>query len=382
MQRTNKGVGINIFLSTLFLIIYLNPLYANDGSFEGTGATVFAIKDNRILMEKEEITIKFNRDFYTNPSKYRTKRWLADCTFTFINTKSEPVRVQMGFPDHYSHGDGPLPEWTISDFTTTIKNRFAEVTHKKVDTSKELLDIKKSLRLFYQGAYTWMVEFQPNERITVKNTYAFGGGSFNGPFIDLIKDKDSFVRIFREQLFWNGIRPGKQDWDYMNAGYEYASYIVTTGLTWAGPIGEADIKIELPPYTLPHLLIPSPRSYRIDNGFIHWTFKNWRPKQEIALYILRPYPPDVAPEKYPPLFDNLQQARAWLRIARKHNFDSYHINLLKNAYLAKYGHRFDDKRLQDFFDHQDWYEQSNKQKKIPLKDRRIMLLLERATNLK
>jgi hypothetical protein len=359
-----------------FLPLFSYNILANDGSFHGAGATVFAVKDKRVLMEKEEIIIRYNRAILPKTSEHRLKKWVADCTFTFLNTTNEAIVIQMGFPDHRSHGDGPQPEWTITDFTTTVNDKPVEVTFKKAETSKEFVELKKALKLFYQGVHTWLVHFQPHERIIVKNSYLFGESTSNGPFINVIKEKDPFVKIFKSDLFWNGIKPEKDDWDFSNAAYELTTYIVTTGLTWAGPIGEADIAFEIPPYTLPHLLIPSPGNYTIQDNFVRWKFKRWLPKQEIALYILRPYPPDNAPEKWPPLFDNLQQANAWLRVAKTHNIDPKQISLLKHAYMAKYGHVFEDKKLKEFFENQPWYEPQSEVKKISPKDKRIISLLE------
>ena len=112
---------------------------------------------------------------------------------------------------------------------------------------------------------------------------------------------------------------------------------------------------------------------------MRWRFQQWRPRNEVALFTLLPAPQSDCEELYdtkPPLFDTLQQAQTWTRIAKVHQFDT--VSLIRNAYLAKYGYRFSDEKLQDFFDHQHWYKArpGMDPKTIPKKDQHIMTLLE------
>lgn len=85
-----------------FLVLTLlsqSPIYANDASFTGDGATVYTTQENRIHMIRETIRIK------ENPTKENQRRWVAECVFEFKNLTSQPLSITMGFPNWYPFGD-------------------------------------------------------------------------------------------------------------------------------------------------------------------------------------------------------------------------------------------------------------------------------------
>jgi hypothetical protein len=385
---TTVFLPLAVLLTALFIAFPGVAVKANDTSFLGSGATVYTNKENRVRMEKEEVVIRYNHDAVGSETE-KLSKWLADCTFTFVNITDKPIDVQIGFPDtqafdEESGFDGAKPRWTIRDFKVMINGIGVPTAHKDVVSAQEIVMPKATRKLNYQGAYTWQAHFEPKERITIKNTYSFGGGSSAVAIKDLMRRKVSGPAP-RNATFWGKNRPKRCEWDFGNSAYSWVDYIVTTGLTWAGPIGEADIAIEVPPYTLPHLLLPAPEGFIIRDGFVRWHFKQWQPTNEIALFTLTPMPQSDCEELYdtkPPLFDTLQQVQTWIKIARTHQVDRHTVSLIRNAYLAKYGYRFNDEKLQFFFDHQHWYiaKPGIDLKAIPQKDQQIMILLEQFEN--
>ena len=99
---TTAFVPLVVLLTMLFTALPGADVNANDASFGGSGATVYALKENRVRMEKEVVVIRYNHEAAGSPTE-RFIKWLADCTFTFINITDQPVDVQMGFPDWVYH---------------------------------------------------------------------------------------------------------------------------------------------------------------------------------------------------------------------------------------------------------------------------------------
>jgi hypothetical protein len=385
---TTVFLPLAVLLTALFAAIPGVDVRANDTSFLGSGATVFANKENRVRMEKEVVVIRYNHQAVGSPTE-KSNKWMADCTFTLVNITDKPVDVQIGFPDtkafdEESGLDGAKSRWSIRDFKVMINGIDVPTVHKDVVSAHEVVMPKATHKLNYQGAYTWQAHFEPRELMVIKNTYSFGGGSSVAAFRDLMRRKIP-EPVPRNATFWGKNRPKRCEWDFGNSAYSFVDYIVTTGLTWAGPIGEADIAIEIPPYTLPHLLLPVPDGFTLRDGFVRWRFKQWQPTDEIALFTLNPLPPHDCEELYdakPPLFDTLQQVQAWIKIARAHQVDRQTVSLIRNAYSAKYGYHFNDEKLTIFFNHQHWYKAKpgGDLKAIPRKDKHIMTLLEQFEN--
>ncbi len=285
------------------LLIISAAAQGNDASFGGDGATVFALKEKRIRMVKETIVISRLAD---------KSAWKADCEFVFENTTNQKVTVKMGFPDWFLNWGEEPSMWALKDFTAVVDGQSVKTTHAEV--KKGLPDQK---RLEYNGAYTWPVVFAPKAKINVKNTYVFTGFSSMGPFDGCMNARDSKIA---KDLFWKNSKQKPNGWDFENCSCSVISYIVTTGRTWGGSIGEADIKIQLDEEYLPHTVVVYPQPTRVSNGWIQWQFKNWKPESDLTVMFLRPAPPDSATDKTP-LFDTTEQARAWLKYAQKNNFD-------------------------------------------------------------
>jgi hypothetical protein len=303
------------------------PAAANDASFMGDGATVFAIKEERITMERESIVIRHD------PAAKLERRWVADCTFTFRNLTPRQVEVQVGFPDWKAQGE--VRGWAIRDFVATVEGKEVKATHKKIEPPGPLRPqpLPRQVKLAYQAAYTWPVVFPPNGRVVIRNRYRFGGHSSNGPLAACLP-----ARRAAEQpdLFWRLRLKGGVD--FADAFCSSASYIVTSGRTWAGRIGEAEIAIQLPADAWPHLFTPLPPASSVDGGWVRWRFKDWAPSQELMVVLFTPtYAGRDESREQTPFFESLDQAKAWTRFAVRNGLSATTVRLLRDAYRARHG---------------------------------------------
>ncbi len=69
-----------IAIRILFFVLLFTALmaWANDASYYGEGASVFAYKENRIRMVSEHIRID-----HIPEKDYPDQQWRAECTFVF-----------------------------------------------------------------------------------------------------------------------------------------------------------------------------------------------------------------------------------------------------------------------------------------------------------
>jgi hypothetical protein len=299
---------------------------ANDASFYGDGATVFAVKETRVAMEREAITIRYDRE-----ARNHTVQWVATCVFTFRNLTNEQVEVQMGFPD-WMGADDDGGQWAIRDFQVAVRGKRVRAVHKAVEEASEM---PGQVKLEYEAAYTWKVRFEPGETVVVENTYRFGGFSSNGPFSACVwNEKPQRLR----SVFWRKARKPKNGWDFEDGVCRVVSYIVTTGRTWAQPIGVADIAIELPPGTWPHAIVPLPAATQVDQGWVRWHFESFSPTEELRVVLVRPmFPEEGTDGTWLPLFDTPAQAKAWLRFAAQNGFGKDMVEQVRRAYELRHG---------------------------------------------
>ena len=303
----------------------LQSAKANDSSFWGDGATVFAFRDHRVQMLREQITIRYDQ------KSTGRRRWKANCVFTFKNLTNKTLTVQMGFPDWKPWGDAS-GHWTIADFVAEIGGKRVQTRHKAVDNVSKPRNLPNRMKLRYDAAYTWHVTFAPKSEVTVVNRYRFGGMSSNGPFAVCVSDVPR--RLYKD-VFWLASKPRKTDpVDHGDGLCQVVNYIVTTGRTWARRIGEAEIAIEIPPHIWPHMIVPIPRASQLSNRWIRWRFRNWRPTRNLSVVFVTPIPNE---QRLPPVFNSPAQARAWLTYARRQGVTQAVRRSLRVAHRVHYG---------------------------------------------
>lgn len=352
--------------ATCILGTLLVPLAAsaNDAAFWGQGATVFAVKESRVRMERERVKVRYvPPPADGKPIEARPVRWEADATFELRNETDAEITIQVGFPDWEDHSEvrreGPGPHWAIRDFRTEVDGKPVDAVHKvvarKADATSTGTDAipQEVLDLGYGATWTWDVTFPPKGLVTVRNTYRFGGYNSNGPFEACAGDPPAPEA---KRAFWRGAKPMRGGWAFGDGTCDRVEYIVTTGRTWGGPIGVADIEIEVLPGTPPHLFVPVPDATEVADGKVRWHFENWTPRREVAVLYSWPIPDDATHGL--PAFDTAAQAKAWTRFARANRFAKAAVGQVIVWTKAARDLRLTDPVLTPFLTHFKWYMES------------------------
>ena len=338
----------------VFSVVYLlaSTALANDAAFNGAGAVVIPMKENRIRMKKEVVKIKYRAGAEKESDRDPRRDYAADIEFTFENASDKTVQVQIGFPDsHVDHTDSVL--WTIQDFKARVGGKEIATTHRDVDFTKSDRLGKILNDSGFQGVYTWDVAFPPKTTITVQNQYHFGGetGFLNYTMLT------GFPPEIANSIFWNRTKSKEGGWDFGNAIRDSVEYIVLTGLTWSGPIGEADISFDFSgdPRYYPHLMIPSPGGFKVRKRVVSWHFKNWTPTRNIEVNFAYPVTPEEL-ETSAPIFDTFAQAQAWVDFCKNGSVDRDFVTSTRDFVYAKYGHIFSSSAVTAAFKEFSWYE--------------------------
>lgn len=323
------------------------PARANDASFEGGASGVFAVKETRVRMARERVSIRF---LPRGEGKPRDEApWRAECEFTFENRADRPVTVQMGHPDWRRFGElaDQGPQWTLREFAAEVDGKPVEATHSVVTAAPGAR--KKLLAGRFEAAYTWPVTLPARGSVTVRNTYRFGGFDSNGPFLACAGDPPAPAA---RRAFWFKARPGPAGTDFANGTCQAIPYVVTTARTWAGPIGEAEIEMDLPADVPPHLVVPAPAASSIAGGRVRWHFRNWTPRADVVLLVTRPIPGERAAL---PAIETLPQARAYATFARGNHVDADTMRGLRAWTRAALERRYDDPAVAGFAKRFPWY---------------------------
>ncbi len=330
---------------TLLCLAMTVDATANDAAFWGQGARVVAVEEARVRMERETVVIRYEPLVDEQTPRTRGERWHADATFEFRNVTGTAFTIPVGFPDWEDLSEtapkGPGPHWVIRDFRVWVDGQAVAATHREVTTDVAqtgATTVPKAIHdLGYRAAYTWDVTFPPHKTVTVRNTYRFGGFHSNGPFSACVQKADTRAA---QRAFWRQAHPPKNGWAFGDGICERIAYIVTTGRTWNGPIGEADITIEIPPGTPPHLFVPTPEATQVTPTMVRWHFKHWRPKGEVAILYARPIPGEG--QEGLPAWQTRAQKQAWRRFAAANHFTAEAIDHVLTWIRAAREGRLDD----------------------------------------
>ena len=363
VSMSMKGLWVGIGVACLLS----GSAWGNDSSYYGEGASVFAYKENRIRMVSEHIKIREDRT-----EKHPNGEWVADCTFVFENQKDTAVTIQMGFPDRGAYPDG---EWTIQAFTTHIQGQSVPVTHKTVDPNhgrkralmvpqiqgdklappllpedhdpdgwrKAVKGAMKEMNLRFGAAYTWPVTFGPKERIVVKNTYRFGGSSTMGPVSGCFMEN----AMPEKGAFWHD----KDAYSGFGSGpCSTATYVVTTGRSWHGTIGEAIIEFEFPKDVAPNHLIPFPPATEVTDTTVRWHFKDFEPTQEIRLVFPMTFMETDEDMRATIDFTSVDQVKRWIQFGKDNGFKASVFQRMAELQAYSFGLRKDDTPKPPVFD--------------------------------
>lgn len=276
------------------LIVGLIPVasLADDTFMGSVGGNVFPAKSNSIQMVKEEVYIKLYKDSCK-----------VSCKFWFHNF-GENEYVKVGFPDNLetpAYVTTPIRDFTTKTNGIHIKVRKAEQIVKQYEDGSK---IKKSW-------YTWNMNF-PGKAITIiENSYV---GSWGGTY---------YSRFF--------------------------TYEIGTGRTWFNSIGEGRVIFDHSQLASSYFVIKSrklsPNITATQHGdSLIYTFQNYTPTENEMLRIeILCYWDFIVPPKIFKI--RLKQLQITKETAR----------LMRNEIFARYGYRFNDPKLKEYFESKHWY---------------------------
>ncbi len=233
--------AIALLTALLVLSLWGVTAYADDAGLDGgVGETVWPLKGNPVVMEKEYINIRV-----VGGKSYVT------CIFDFYNPGDE-TSMLVGFPseDVISGYDKERDEHYYYDmrlhkFTTKINGEKKEIKRKK---GKVVYD-KEMERTGYPIWFTWKMHFNKGERVRVVNTYWMNNSYYNG-----LRDQE-------------------------------IEYILQSGRNWKDAIGSVCVKMsfdKLLPYEIYADMGLAPTGMTAD-GSLLWEYKSIEPEEDIEV---------------------------------------------------------------------------------------------------
>jgi hypothetical protein len=294
---------------------------ANDVAFGGAGADLAPLTENRVQMVSEDIVIE-----RLAPGGYRILGegdWQVSATYRFRNLTTDPVHVQMGFPEPACPADRDCDFTGFVAMTTTVRSEQVKLTVSEVDRRYPWAEHIGRVHLF-------AVTFTPNATVEVTHTYRHGLS------------------------------------EHINGG-ENLNYLTRTGALWAGTIEDARFRIRLPfrPWGLSFgewgpQLVSFTEQWVDEHSQTELSFRwtNWEPTNDLNFYIGPGLPTLETPSliegcpAHGELFDLDFDADA-LDIAalreRTRTLSKMKFRICRNAIFAHHGKEFEDPELNRFF---------------------------------
>lgn len=220
-----KGKGPLYLIAVAGLVLAMLPYaaQADDASLGAVGYGVVPLDNDQVTMAAERVDAEIRGD----------RAWVT-CVFTFTNT-GPPTEVLMGFPQ----ADSTRGESELVDFRAFVDEVEIPVAFRH--------DTQTQARSEYPvaGWHTFTVAFAPGQTHIVRNTY--------------------HGRLTR-----------------VSNGGRIFEYILHTGATWKGPIGQADIVVrwQRDRDVAPESLSAHPTGYAKGRRELRWHFSNFEPSRE------------------------------------------------------------------------------------------------------
>jgi hypothetical protein len=206
----------------LLIISSKSALLANDSAITGIGGSIQPMSSHpSIVMQSEKVEIKLT-----------SNKIFAKTTFVFYNS-GKPINVKMGFPEQ-GWGDVQNPEFASFRAFVDGKPLKVQTTPWKANDP---------------NWHRWRVKtifFKQGQTRVVTNYYT--------------------------------ARPGESV-----DGTKFVNYVMTTGSSWKGPIGKADIVIDIFGVKDYQTIKPKPEGYQRTDRFIKWHFTNFEPDFNIEV---------------------------------------------------------------------------------------------------
>jgi len=220
-----------VFIITCLLLIFGAFALADDGAIGSVGGNLTPMDSHpSIRMVREDVHIRTFRLNATRPYELETY-----CRFVFRN-EGGPCTVKMGFPEDI---DGN-------------SNGFSYF-HSKVDGKR--VDIRKVAPVYKKGD----TEVSIPRGWRVKDVY------FKSNQTRIIED------VYRGRLGGS------------SAGDVSLKYVLTTGRSWRGPIGEAVITVDTTALKDYQTMDAMPAGFEKRGNILTWRFRNYEPQKEIGV---------------------------------------------------------------------------------------------------
>jgi hypothetical protein len=216
-----------VLLVSLWLIVS-SAANGNDTAVRGVGGTIQAMDAHptvRLVREKVHARLTWEG------AKVR-------CEFVFRN-EGPATTVKMGFPEESSGGVEPMKESSFKGFRSYVDGRLASTSFILSKPREEEFD--------YRGWHVKSVPFAANQERKVVNEYTapLGEDSMGGRFF---------------------------------------TYILTTGSSWKGNVGEAEIIVDVAGISsLYYVTRAEPGSYQRRGYTFTWRIKDFEPRENIRI---------------------------------------------------------------------------------------------------
>lgn len=171
------------------------PARANDSAMGGQGGNLVPLKETRVRMESEHITLRSEGD-----------RWYVDARYQFHNPTSDAVDLQMGFPETHCHDDGGD---CVMDRGDVFEGMQTRVRGQQVPRRTGSIGKRHKWAPALGKVWLYDVRFEPGERVEITHRY------------NTVSGTDVQARRF-------------------------TTYVTRTGALWAGPIGLARFTVNVP----------------------------------------------------------------------------------------------------------------------------------------
>lgn len=217
---------------TICLICLCITGYADDGAMSGVGGTVSLLSEHQsVRMVREKVDAKISWETAT-----------VRCEFVFKN-EGKATTVKMGFPEDAGGDALPLAKSHFGSFRSWVDGKPAKTTF--VLTNKGYAPEGPG----YVGWHVKEVHFAAGQTRKVVEEYTSGlGGDISG--------SASFA------------------------------YILKTGSSWKGKIGEAVITIDASEVSPYYKVKPEPSGFGGGGGRLVWKFSNFEPTKDIGVELV------------------------------------------------------------------------------------------------
>jgi hypothetical protein len=221
------------------LSIVCGLVYADDGAISEIASGTITPLDQHgsVRMVREKVDVRLTR-----------KRALVRCEFVFKND-GKPITVRMGFPEQARSGGDAQASGRLHNFKSTVDGIAVKTRH--IGSYNKPHD-KYDQREFYNGWFIKDVHFDAGQSRTIIDEYVSDLGVSNS--VDSPYDA---VYLFK--------------------------YILKTGRSWKGSIGEAVISVNTSAFSAYCDVSPSLKGYTQRGNTITWTLKDIEPEEDIEL---------------------------------------------------------------------------------------------------